>query len=289
MKYAYYPGCSLESTAQGYNLSTMAVFRMLGIELADIDDWSCCGATSAHSTSDFLAEALPLRNLILAENQGCDIIAPCAACFNLLKTVDHLVKSNEPSGQHLNSKMQEIMGLAYNGTIKVRHVLEVLYVPEVMKLVKEKIKYPLSGLKPASYYGCLLTRPPKVVSFEENPEQPVIMDRLMASLGAEPIPWSHKTECCGASLSISSAELVIKLCEEITNSARRAGANSLVVACPLCFANLDTRQGVGGLPVFFITELVGLAMGLPDNQQWLKKHIVDPLPLIKGLNLSSVS
>ncbi|MBS3976600.1 MAG: CoB--CoM heterodisulfide reductase iron-sulfur subunit B family protein [Syntrophomonadaceae bacterium] len=289
MKYAYYPGCSLESMAQGYNLSTMAVFRILGIELADIDDWSCCGATSAHSTNDFLAEALPLRNLILAEKQGHDIIAPCAACYNLLKSVDHLIKSDESNGQHLNSKMQEIMGQVYHGTIRVRHVLEVLYASEAMKLIKGKIKNPLTGLKPALYYGCLLTRPPKVVSFEENPEQPVIMDRLMSVLGAEPVSWSHKTDCCGASLSISRTELVVKLCGEIANSARRAGANSLVVACPLCFTNLDMRQEAGGLPVFFITELVGLAMGLPDSRQWLNKHIVDPLPLVKALNLLSGS
>jgi len=287
MKYAYYPGCSLESMAQGYNLSTMAVFRMLGIELADIEDWSCCGATSAHSTNDFLAEALPLRNLILAEGQGHDIVAPCAACYNLLKTADHLIKSNDPKSQRQNAKIKEVMGQVYTGTINVRHVLEILQLPEVMNLIKQKIKYPLTELKPAAYYGCLLTRPPKIVSFEKNAEQPVIMDRLLSTLGAVTVSWSYKTECCGASLSISRTELVVRLCEEIANSARRAGANSLVVACPLCFANLDTRQGAGGLPVFFITELAGLAMGLPDTKQWLKKHIIDPLPLVKSLNLIS--
>ncbi|KKM09181.1 disulfide reductase [Clostridiales bacterium PH28_bin88] len=291
MKYTYYPGCSLHSMAQGYDLSTVAVFQALGIELEEVRDWNCCGASSAHTTNDFLASALPLRNLILAEKQGHDVVAPCAACYNLLKVTDHMMRSGGEEAQHLNREMQEVMGATYQGTIQVRHVAEVLTNETVMKDIAAKAKQSLRGIKLASYYGCLLTRPPKVVSFEANPEQPVLMDRLVQKLGAQPVAWTHKTECCGAGLAVSKTELVVNLTGRIVEAAHRAGAEALVTACPLCYTNLDTRQGEVSrtMPVFFITELIGVALGLAASQQWWKKHIIDPLPLLRNLDLLSVS
>ncbi|GAW91842.1 CoB--CoM heterodisulfide reductase iron-sulfur subunit B family protein [Calderihabitans maritimus] len=296
MKFTYYPGCSLHSTAEEYNLSNQAVFRALDIELEELNDWNCCGATSAHSTNEFLSHALPLRNLVLAERQGNDVVVPCAACYNLLRNADHHVRFGGEKGESLNAEIEAVMGSRYRGEIAVRHIVDVLTEPEVLKKLESKIKKPLEGLKLAAYYGCLLTRPPKVVSFEENPEQPCKLDLLIEKVGADSVRWSYKTDCCGGSLSISQPELVIKLTQTIVEAARYAGAEAIVCACPLCQANLDTRQheaggGPGGstLPVLYITEVLGLALGLPGSEQWFRKHLIDPAPLLKSLDLLPAS
>ncbi len=295
MKYTYYPGCSLHSTAEEYNFSSKKVLEKLGIELEELKDWNCCGATSAHSTSDYLAHALPLRNLILAEKQGNDVLVPCAACYNLLKNADHHLRSHGEGSAELNQDMQEIMGAQYRGSISIKHVVDVFAREEVSAKITGLLTKPLSGLKVVPYYGCLLTRPAKVVAFEDNPEQPRKLDKLLDTLGAECVRWSYKTECCGASLSISQPELVLKLTKKLVDAARYAGADAIVTACPLCQTNLDTRQHEAGggpgssVPVFYITELIGLAIGAGGAGDWLKKHLIDPVPLLRSLNLLATS
>jgi len=284
MKYAYYPGCSLKSTAEEYDASMRDVFSTLGVELEELPDWSCCGASSGHATDPFLANALPLRNLILAERQGDDLVAPCAACYNRLRHVDHLVRGGGREALSLNTKMQEIMGDEYRASIKVFHPLELLS-RDLLEELRSRVTAPLKGLKLAAYYGCLLTRPPKEVAFEDNPEQPKSMETILTALGAETVPWTHRSKCCGASLAISRTDLVFNLVDEIVQAAQKAGADALVTACPLCHSNLDTRQtlpAAARLPVFFLSEVIGIALGSPAQKSWLRKHMVNPLPVLQG-------
>lgn len=285
MNFSYYPGCSLHSTAAEYGTSTEAVFRALDISLKELPEWNCCGATSGHTASTYLSHALALRNLLLAQDEGYELLVPCAACYNALRSAQAFLAAGGNEAERLQHEMSSLMGRNYQGKIEVRHLVEVLARPEVLSLIAARQRLSLNGLRLAAYYGCLLTRPPKVASFETNAEQPQSMDRLLRALGAEPVSWSHKTECCGASLSIPAPEIVGELVGKIVRAARRAGAEAIVTACPLCQTNLDSRQPEEAkIPVFFVTELVGLALGLPALP-WLRKHLVDPLSLLKTHNL----
>ncbi|MDK2821363.1 MAG: heterodisulfide reductase subunit [Clostridia bacterium] len=279
MKFSYYPGCSLHSTAAEFSASTEAIFKFLGVKLQELDDWCCCGATSGHSINNFLSHALPLYNLILAENNGSDIVVPCAACYSSLKSAQVFMKSNNSKVTKLNNHLKVTMGRTYQGQINVYHVLEILNNPQIQDLLKKHISKNFNGIPLASYYGCLLNRPPKAVSFEDNPEQPKLMDKLLNQVGATPVVWPHKNECCGASLAISQPKIVEQLVAKIIGSAKHAGAKAIVTACPLCQTNLDSRQpqDTDSLPVFFITEIIGLALGI-NSLSWLKKHLIDPIP-----------
>lgn len=282
MKYAYYPGCSLHSTAKEYDLSTRAVCQALGIELEEVPDWNCCGATSAHSLSRELSIVLPLRNLAKAEEMGLDVVTPCAACFNRLKFADAVVKDDPELLESLTAEY----GLSYNGSVNIMSLLAAIgQVGE--EAIKAHVTRELTGMKVACYYGCLLVRPPDVVGFDD-PENPKSLDDLMATLGAEAVNWPYKTECCGASLSLSKPEVVVKLTHDILAMAKRAGANCISTACPLCQGNLDLRQSQVessygerfGLPIFYFTQLMGYAFGLPNSSLGLNKHMVNPTPVL---------
>jgi heterodisulfide reductase subunit B len=292
--YSYYPGCSLRSTAGEFDASFRAVAARLGLELVELSDWSCCGATSAHATSEFLAVALPLRNLVLAEAEGRDLLLPCAACYSSFRQAHFLVTSGDAEGHEANREVAAAMGRPYEGKIKVLHPLEPLSGAASLRAVTAATKNPLAGLKLAPYYGCLLQRPPRAAAFED-PEHPTSMDRVMTAAGAAVTRWSHKVECCGASLTLTRPEHVTELVGQLVAGARHAGADAIVTACPMCLANLDTRQTVGGagaggardaaMPVFYFTELLGLAFGLPGVRSWLGRHITDPIPVLHGYGL----
>ena len=282
MKVSYYPGCSLHATATEYNQSVRAVSRALGIELKEVEDWSCCGATSAHSTNFKLSIALPTRNLVSAEKDGLDMImVPCAACFNRFKTAQyHLGRDEE-----LRTEIEDIVGGEYKGSIAVKNPVDVVFNEIGLDVLNEKVTRKLSGLKPVSYYGCLLLRPPEICDFD-NYENPYMMDGIMESLGTESRPWSYKTDCCGGSLTLGKTEIVVRLVDKLMRMAREAGANCLVTACPICMANLDMRASEGmRLPAFYFTELIALAMGLEGPEKWFKMHNVDPRPLLNSLGL----
>lgn len=278
MKYAYFPGCSLHSTAKEYDTSTQAVCRALDIELAEIPDWNCCGATSAHSMNRDLSISLPLRNLSIAEKMGLDVVAPCAACFNRLKSADATAKDDP---EYLKSLAKKT-GIDYKGSIDVISLLQAISRIDASE-IKAHMKRELGGLKVACYYGCLMLRPPSMTHFDdaENPES---LDSLMTTLGAEPIEWPYKTECCGASLSLSKPDMVVKLTHDILSMAKRSGASCIVTACPLCQANLDMRQEQVeakygekfDMPIFYFTQLMGLAFGFFNNRLGLDKHMVSP-------------
>lgn len=265
MKYAFFPGCSLESTAWDFDRSTRAVCRALGIELEEIPEWVCCGSTPAHASNASLAVALPVLNLQKAQAAGLPMMTACASCYARLRTANHKVRHDATERQ----RSERITGKPYDGGVEVHHVLDVLVNHFGLDKIRAKIRRKLAGLRVACYYGCLLTRPPEIVAFD-NPEQPTVMDDLVAATGAEPVSWPFKTECCGASLSMTHTDVVSRLSHKILSMARQAGAECVVVACPLCQVNLDLRQAdaakahgaIPATPAFYVTQLLGLALGL---------------------------
>jgi len=288
MKYAYYPGCSLHSTAKEYDLSAKEVARELGIELVEVSDWICCGATPAHITMHLLSLALPVKNLLQAKKMGSnEVVTCCAACFNRLKTANKAMENNLAHRE----KVREITGQDYKGEVGVRHYLDILVNTFGLENLSRKVNRKLDGLKVACYYGCLLTRPPAVTALDDL-EDPHLMDDLMSSIGATPVKWPYKTECCGASFSLTKTDIVLKLSGDILQMACDEGAQVIVVACPLCQSNLDLRQSMinrkfkknFNIPVLYFTQLVGLALGIEPRNLGLDKHIVNPLKLLDKLN-----
>lgn len=281
MKVSYYPGCSLHATAKEYDQSVKAVSKALGIELKEVEDWSCCGATAAHSTNFKLSVALSARNLVAAEKDALDVMVPCAACFNRFKSAQHSLEGDA----ELKREVEKALGRPYKGSVAVRTPIDIIASDIGLDNLKSKVRKPLKGLKPVAYYGCLLLRPPEVCQFDDY-ENPVLLDKMMAALGAEPKQWSFKTDCCGGSMSISRSDIVKKIADKFMAMAREADANCIVVACPLCQANLDMRaSGNGRMPVFYFTELIGVALGLSGARDWFKLHNIDSKPLLSGLGL----
>ena len=277
MKIGYYPGCSLESTAREYDLSFRAVASQVGIELVDIPDWNCCGASSAHAVDPILTVALPGRNLMIAEEMEMDVTAPCAACFLRLKEA----KKRMDEDVSLRKECEEILGRQYRGSAKVYHPLTVFSRTEVKKKIKRAVVNQLKGLKVVCYYGCYLVRPPDITQLDD-PENPVVMDDLIGMTGAEVLDWSWKVDCCGGGHALLRPELVEPLVNEIMEGARKAGADGIVTACPLCQSNLETRQkGLSALPIFYFTELLGLAMGLKKEvEEWWRRHLITPKSIV---------
>ncbi len=282
IKYGYYPGCSLESTAKEYDLSMHVTAKLLDVELAELHDWNCCGASSGHCTNYELSLALPARNLAIAEKAGLNVAVACAACYLRFKQTNHDLKKNEA----LRKKVEELIEMPYKGNVEVKHLLEVFAREVGLDEVKKRVKKPLKGLKLAAYYGCYLVRPPDVTQFD-NPEQPMLMDNLLAAIGADPVDYTHKVECCGGSLLLGRIDIVQKLVNDICEAALDAGAQAIVTACPLCMANLDTRQPKTKVPIIHFSELTGLALGAEPKQYniWLKKHINSPIPILKAKGL----
>ena len=270
--FAYYPGCSLRSSAREYDVSTRAVFAALGTELKEIKDWVCCGASSAHSTDHLLAAVLPAHTLQAASEMDMPILVPCAMCYSRLKLT--LVELGKPG---LKAAVEKVLGKPLGKMPAVLHPLEALANEEI------PVKRPLGGLKVACYYGCLLVRPQGVVPGEDL-ENPQGMDRIMARLGAQPLPWPFKNECCGASMFLPKKDLVLRLSRRIVLQASEAGAEALVVGCPMCHFNLDLAQRgtEHPLPVLYITQAVALALGVTPGELLLKRHIINPLPLLKA-------
>ena len=283
VKVSYYPGCSLDGTAREYGESVEAATRLLGIELKELDGWSCCGASSAHAANDRLAAALPAGNLMLADKAGLDLVVPCAACFSRLKFAEKELLSGK-----------EIAGIQnkYEGKLQIKYLLDFIWNEVGEKAISGKVEKSLSGLHPVCYYGCLTTRPPKITD-AKNPENPMNMDNLMKSLGADVKSWSYKTNCCGGSLMLTCPDIARKMTAKLLDMAEEAGADCIVAGCPICQSNLDNYQAdiskdTGKkyeIPVFYFTELIGLALGDPSVGKWLGRHMVDPRPLLvkKGL------
>jgi heterodisulfide reductase subunit B2 len=286
MRFAYYPGCSLSSSGYDYNLSFKYVAKALGIDLVEVRDWVCCGASSGHSTSHLMSVALPALTLAHAEQDGFDkLIAPCLACLARCKTAN-LEMEHDPE---LREKVHEVLDYKYQGKVKAYHPLEV-FLELGMEKIKEKMRRKLSGLKIVSYYGCVLTRPPGVAQFD-NVENPQSMDTIVGALGATPIDWSYKTECCGVSMTLTYSDIVLNLTNNLLHEAKEAGANAIAVCCPLCQANLDGRQHQieekyntsYRLPILYITQLMGLAFGAQPKEVGIHKLITSPQEVLGSI------
>jgi heterodisulfide reductase subunit B len=282
---AYYPGCSLHSTASEFNQSAHAVCEALDIELIEPQGWVCCGSSAAHRADIYQAVRLPMENLSIIEQSGFqEVTMPCAACFNRHQAALYEIREHPEHRQ----AVEDELGYAYQDSVRVSTLIDAILDRVGMVGVSEKVDKPLGGLKVVCYYGCLLTRPPRVTG-AEHPENPMGMDKLMSALGAEVIDWSYKTVCCGAAHSLTRPDIVLKLSGNLINHAREAGAQAMAIACPLCHTNLDARQFQMGLdepmPVLYFTQLMALALGLPEKQAALDKNLIDPRPLLRSKGL----
>jgi heterodisulfide reductase subunit B2 len=288
MRYAYYPGCSLHSTASDYQQSIDSVFKKLSIELTEVEDWTCCGASAAHASDLLLPVVLPAKDLVKVEKMGLEVLVPCAACYNRLRTANHKIRENPD----LRKKVKEILQADFQGSAKVRHISDAVVNEYGLEAIGKLLEKNLKGMKVVCYYGCLSARPQKIVAFDD-PVYPSYLDRLIRTLGGEPIEWPFKTECCGGSFSVSKKDIVLKLTRDLLDMAKSLGAEAVVVDCPLCQFNLDFRQeevekkyGVHfGLPVFYFTQLLGICLGLREEALGLKKLNIDPFSLLESKNL----
>ncbi len=280
MGYAYFPGCSLSASAQDYDTSFRWVCRFLGIELEEVKDWVCCGASSAHATSHLLTVAIPAISLSHAEQEGFDrLVAPCLACQSRMKAANQMFETD----QALRKKVNEVLEGGYRGTVRVFHPLEVFLSDIGLDSLGERVTRRLAGLRVACYYGCALTRPPKVCQFD-NTEYPMSMDRILRSVGLETLDWAYKTECCGVSMTLTRADMVVHLSHRILRAAKEVGADVIAVCCPLCQTNLDTRQGQIAekygvrldIPVLYFTQLLGIVYGAYSGELGLSRLMVSP-------------
>jgi heterodisulfide reductase subunit B len=277
MKIGIYPGCSLTGSARDYNESVFALAEAFGLEFVQIPDWNCCGATAAHNLNKDLSLALPARIMALAEKNGLDeIIVPCAACYSrLVVTQNELKKDPE-----LKNRINEVIEMDYRGTSRISNVIEFIDKYIIPKL-DGKIVNPFNH-KVACYYGCLLVRPDKVLNYDRA-EDPQTMDVVMSKIGATPVDYPYKTECCGAGFSVSRTDIVSKLSGKIIEDAEHRGAEAIIVACPMCHSNLDMRRSDINkywkteykIPVIFVTQAIGLAIGLTAKKIGLKRHFVE--------------
>ncbi len=277
MQIGYYPGCSQEGTAKEYDKSLREVLKVLDVDPTEINDWSCCGATSAHVTSHKLSLALSARNLALAEKQGLkEIFAPCAACYNRLLTSKNELQEHPEQKYEIETIIEE----------KINNIPEIYNIVNFFqKIGKDKIaekkKIDLKNFKAACYYGCLLVRPSGINS--DDSEQPNSMEEIVKATGAQTIDWNFKLECCGAAHSIARQDIVVDLSKKILDDAIKHGANVIVVACPMCHSNLDMRQqnikskfsDFKEIPVLYLSEILGLALGFDKKQLGIDTHFIE--------------
>jgi heterodisulfide reductase subunit B2 len=280
--YAYYPGCSLHATAREYDESIRALSNKLGFELKEIEDWCCCGATPAHALDPEAAKILGLWNLAHAAKAGTNpLLTGCASCFSRLQAVrQEILQKPLPAQEGLDH-----VGMPVDPNLEVLHIAQVLAAPEMRETLTAQIKRPLTGLKVACYYGCLLTRPrgPGAIDDTENPQ---MLEELVRLIGAEPVDWPLRLDCCGASMAFPRPDIIHELTAKILVMAHERGAQVLLVACPLCHSNLDFQQSRTlrerghkfQLPVLYLTQLVGLALGLSSDELGLQRHFV-PVPV----------
>jgi heterodisulfide reductase subunit B len=288
MKYAYYPGCSAHSTARDMHESALAVAGALGIDLVEPAGWICCGATAAHQTDRVLAASLPTASLLKVQDMGLDMVVNCAACYNRMKVANHEV-STDPAMRKLVS---DAVGRDYDGSVKVRHIVEVLLEDVGLDVIKDALKRSLNGLRIACYYGCLLVRPHDVTNFDD-PENPTSLDRLVTAMSGVSLDWPYKVECCGGGLSMSRTDVVVSLADSIVGMAKAAGAKCIAVSCPMCQINLDMRQqdiekqtGIRhDMPILYITQLLGLCLGISPDKLGLNKLMVSPASVIEKIEV----
>jgi len=281
--YSYFPGCSAEATASPLGLSVLPVAKELDMDLIELEDWNCCGSSPYGSVDKLEAACIAARNLALAEKSGLDLVTPCSNCFVVLHGADANLKQYPALKEQVGEALAAA-GLDYKGGVRVRHLAEVLYTDITPEVIRAKVAKPLKGLKVASYYGCQLVRP----NGFDDPESPHSLDELVASLGADAVPWELKAHCCGSSLVMPEQEVALRLINKILHNAQENGAQCLVTPCPLCQINLDAYQSQVNsrfktkynLPVLFVTQLIGVALGVKPDALGLSRNIVPPMRVL---------
>jgi heterodisulfide reductase subunit B len=279
MNYTYFPGCSAsEGGAKAYNWSARAVCKSLDVDLIELEDWNCCGSTPSGAVDELGAYCMAARDLALGEMKSLDMVTPCSACYVIFNRTNTYLNGYPKFKARVNEALAA-GGLKYDGTLKVRHLLDVLTTDVGYDAIAERVKKPLSELKVAPYYGCQVVRPD--FGFD-NTESPESLDKLVDSLGAEPTPFPLKARCCVGSLIISEEDVALGLIRKLLESATNNGAECLVTVCPLCQTNLDAYQSRVNkkfktnfqLPILFFTQLMGIAFGLNEEDLGLKTNIV---------------
>ena len=291
MTFGYYPGCALRGSSLEYDESVLRISGPLGWGLREIADWNCCGASAGHMTDHSLTAGISARNLFLAEQQGLEeILVPCPMCSVMLFGAREELTGKSDVGR----KITEAIGTAYQDKVEILNLIQV-FQRTGLDTLKEKVVRPLEGLRVACYYGCLLVRPPKLVQFDD-PEDPTSMEEIVEILGADPVQWPLRTDCCGAGFTVSARKSVIRLTGEILVSAKDAGADVVAVACPMCQANLDMMQrkiekSLGrpiNLPILYLSQLAGLALGISPEELGIHRHFVEVPTLFRGAATPSV-
>jgi heterodisulfide reductase subunit B len=288
-RYAYYPGCSLETMAATYHVSSMEVAHKLGIELEEMEDWNCCGATAYSHVDELLATVLCARNLAIAEKQGLDIVAPCNACFKNLRTTNVALQQDADLAEHMNFAL-EADGLHYEGGVKVSHIMDLFAAEPVMDVIRRKAGERIRGLRVAAYYGCQIVRPRRPGVELRDLDDPRYFEDLLAAAGAEPVPYPYKLRCCGAALMVTNRRAAAQMVRDLLQSAVDAGADVIATACPLCQTNLECYQADVNrlcgtdfaMPIVYFTQLLGLALGVGVKRLGLGKELVSVKAALSG-------
>ena len=283
-QYAYFPGCSLESLAMGYHLSAIEAARALGMELKEIEDWNCCGATAYFHVDELLAYTLVARNLAKAERVGLDFVAPCSGCYKNAYFTNAYLQQDPELAEHINFAL-EADNLHINGTTRVRHLLEVFVEDLGFEEIKKIVSRPLNGLRVAPYYGCQLVRPRKDGEDIENPQ---FFESLLSAIGAEPVEYTSKTRCCGGSLIITNRKSALDMVCTLLQDAAKHEADVIATICPMCNVNLELYQNnvnreygtEFSIPVMYFTQLLGLALGIAPGRLGIGKELVSAAPTL---------
>ncbi len=283
-KYAYFPGCSLEKMALSYHNSALETTRALGVELEELEDWNCCGATTYFHLDEILANSLVARNLAIAEKQNLDFVAPCSACYKNAYFTNTYIKEDADLAEHINYAL-EADDLQLSGNLNVHHLIEVFVDDIGTKEIKKKVTNPLKELHVAPYYGCQIVRPRKN---GENIEAPQFFEELLIAMGAEATDFAYKTRCCGGSLLITNRHAALDMIRLLLQNAQDSGAEVIATACPLCQVNLECYQAQVNeefgtdysIPVLYFTQLLGLAMGTPPKKLGIGKEFISAMPFL---------
>lgn len=286
-KYAFFPGCSLEKMAISYNQSSVETTKSFGIELQELEDWNCCGATAYFHVDQLLAYTLVARNLAIAEKEGLDLVAPCSACYKNAYSTNRYIQEDPDLAEHINFALEQD-NLHFNGDLKVHHIIDIFATEVGSEEIKAKVTNPLNGLKVAPYYGCQIVRPRKNGEDVENPQ---FFEEIISAIGAEAVDFSERLRCCGGSLIMTSRHAALMMVRVLLNNAVNSGADVIATACPLCQVNLECYQtqvneefGTDfSVPVLYFTQLLGLALGIPRRRLGIGRELVSAAPIFSHL------
>jgi heterodisulfide reductase subunit B len=283
MRVSYFPGCTLNTSGKGFDNAVRASSAAVGLELVELPEWNCCGATYPLIIDNMLELAAAAHILVAARKHGDVVTTACTTCYNVLKRANKFIREHEEERERINAFVEA----EYAGEVEVKDILHLLRDDVGFDAVGEKVRQPLEGLKVAAYYGCMVLRPPSEVAYDD-PDHPMSLDNLMSALGATAVDFPHKNECCGAYLAVEAPSVTQDMVYTILRSAQLAGAEAVVTNCPLCQFNLDKQQAemrkayasYRPVPIFYFSQLMGLALGLETGDYGWERHYIDARPLL---------